>query len=90
MPLKDETLIRTRQIDRWMQVKDGKRRRTDPAVIENNYIINADGAELKPNRSVAELDWGGQQGARLILFYLISRLSPKLNQPKVTVHIMCH
>lgn len=64
MPSKEETLLRTSQIDRWLQVKDRKRRRTDTAVIQNKYIINADGAELKPNGSVVELDWGGQRGGK--------------------------
>lgn len=52
-------------------MKDRKRRGTDTAVIENKYIINDDGAELKPNGSVAELDWGGQRGGKadLILSY---------------------
>lgn len=44
------------------------------------YIINADGAELKPSGSVAELDWGAQRGGKadLILSYqqVISKAKP--------------
>lgn len=60
MPPKIETLLRSRQIDRWLQVKDRKRRRTDTAVILNKYIINADGAELKPNGTRLGWSAGGR------------------------------